>query len=342
MQKDLISVIVPVYKSERYLHACVNSILRQTYTKLEIILVDDGSPDNSGDLCDMFAKKDRRIKVIHKSNGGVCSARNAALDVAQGEFVAFVDHDDVIEENMYEYMYNQVNESATDICICGINSSVNAVIRTIKIPHEKTYTPAEFLTVYLANYRYFAPFFIVWNKLIRNSLLQGEEGLCHVRPVRFREDILAGEDCCFVADCLVAATLSSAVISTIDIPLYNYTSGATHSSLYKTYTFEHFDKCSEHLRTIMMAILPQRKADINSALCFQENEYRVNKVHIAVLSGQKNIGYKLTHRTIILVLRSTARSDFKLSVLLLYLLPNFLYRLVFELYQKFMLRVKIR
>ena len=105
MKQDvLISVIVPVYKVEAYLERCVRSIQTQTYRNLEIILVDDGSPDNCGALCDGFAREDDRIRVIHKPNGGLSSARNAGIDVARGEYFGFVDSDDWIEPEMYETM----------------------------------------------------------------------------------------------------------------------------------------------------------------------------------------------------------------------------------------------
>lgn len=100
-----LSVIVPVYKSEQYLDRCVRSILAQTYSNLEVILVDDGSPDNSGKMCDEFAASDSRVRVIHKANGGVSSARNAGLDAANGDYVAFVDSDDYIAPEMYEQLF---------------------------------------------------------------------------------------------------------------------------------------------------------------------------------------------------------------------------------------------
>ena len=99
-----VSVIVPVYNVENYLEECVNSILNQTYENLEIILVDDGSTDNCPQICDDWAKKDKRIKVIHKANGGVSSARNVGLDNATGEYIGFVDSDDYIDITMYEKM----------------------------------------------------------------------------------------------------------------------------------------------------------------------------------------------------------------------------------------------
>ena len=114
----LISVIVPVYKAEKYLDKCVQSIVNQTYKNLEIILVDDGSPDNCPEMCDEWAKKDSRIKVIHKENGGVSSARNAGLDNSFGDYIGFVDSDDFIENDFYECLYDNLVENGADISFC--------------------------------------------------------------------------------------------------------------------------------------------------------------------------------------------------------------------------------
>lgn len=105
MRKPLISIIVPVYNVEKYLPQCLDSIMVQTYTNLEIILVDDGSTDNGGHICDEYAKSDSRIKVIHKQNAGLSAARNLGLDIAHGEYIGFVDSDDWIEPTMYEDLY---------------------------------------------------------------------------------------------------------------------------------------------------------------------------------------------------------------------------------------------
>lgn len=114
-----ISVIVPVYKSEPYIRRCLDSVIGQTYRDLEIILIDDGSPDNCGAICDEYAEKDNRIKVIHKENGGVSSARNAGLAVAKGEWIGWVDSDDWIETDMYAYMIKHAAESNADIAVCS-------------------------------------------------------------------------------------------------------------------------------------------------------------------------------------------------------------------------------
>lgn len=120
MGNPLITVIVPVYKAEAYLEKCVNSIRNQTYKNLEIILVDDGSPDNCGVMCDQYASEDSRIKVFHKENGGQSSARNLGLDNMTGDYVGFVDSDDWIEPNMYERLYELMCISGAQISVCGL------------------------------------------------------------------------------------------------------------------------------------------------------------------------------------------------------------------------------
>ncbi len=117
---DLISVIIPVYKVEEYLSRCVDSVLAQTYRNLEIFLVDDGSPDRCGEICDAYAAQDSRIHVIHKQNGGLSDARNAALDVCTGEYISFVDSDDYVSEDFVESLYHALQTHQTKLAICGI------------------------------------------------------------------------------------------------------------------------------------------------------------------------------------------------------------------------------
>lgn len=118
-QNKLVSVIVPIYKVEEFLDRCVKSILNQTYKNLEVFLVDDGSPDNCPKMCDDWAKKDKRIKVIHKPNGGLSDARNAGLDVANGDYICFVDSDDFIHEKYVETLLNNLEETNSDLSVCA-------------------------------------------------------------------------------------------------------------------------------------------------------------------------------------------------------------------------------
>lgn len=115
----MVSVIIPVYNVEQYLRRCIDSVLAQTYTDLEIILVDDGSPDGSGAICDEYAAKDSRIKVIHQANAGVSAARNAGMDLASGEYLAFIDSDDFIEPEMYEQMLAAAEKTGADVVECN-------------------------------------------------------------------------------------------------------------------------------------------------------------------------------------------------------------------------------
>ena len=113
-----ISVIVPVYKAEKFLATCIESILNQTYCNLEIILVDDGSPDSCGKICEKYALSDSRVKVVHQKNAGVAAARNVGLDLAEGDYVTFVDSDDYIQPQMYEKMIRCAEHNHCDLVMC--------------------------------------------------------------------------------------------------------------------------------------------------------------------------------------------------------------------------------
>lgn len=169
MDNELISIIVPVYKVEKYLEKCVKSILKQTYTNLEIILVDDGSPDKCGQLCDELAKTDDRIKVFHKENGGLSDARNYGVERANGEYIGFVDSDDYIHECMYEELYKAIKKSGTSIAECGVTRVYKNTLR----PHyegEDYFLVLDregYLKEYLENKRLYGS---AWCKLIHRDL----------------------------------------------------------------------------------------------------------------------------------------------------------------------------
>ncbi|OFV71346.1 glycosyltransferase family 2 protein [Acetobacterium wieringae] len=122
---DLISVIVPVYKVEKYLERCVDSILKQTYINIEVILVDDGSPDLSGDICDQYKMKDSRIKVIHKENGGLSDARNVGIEMASGKYLTFIDSDDWIDIHYIYKLYTLLKSTNSEIAVCDFLRTSN-------------------------------------------------------------------------------------------------------------------------------------------------------------------------------------------------------------------------
>lgn len=121
MDKELISVIIPVYNVQKYLEKCLNSVLNQTYKNLEILLIDDGSTDNSGKICEEYKLKDSRIKVLHKTNGGLSSARNYGIEASKGIYITFIDSDDDIEEDYIEYLYKLLKKYHTKMSICSYN-----------------------------------------------------------------------------------------------------------------------------------------------------------------------------------------------------------------------------
>ncbi len=173
MSLDLISVIIPVYKVEQYLDKCISSVVGQTYKNLEIILVDDGSPDDCPRICDEWAKKDARVKVIHKANGGLSDARNAGMAIASGELIGFVDSDDWIKAEYFDLLYRAIQETDSDISVCGINRTrieAEADIDNINADFE-IFTPKEAISDIINDRKLKV---VVWNKLYKRELLKNE------------------------------------------------------------------------------------------------------------------------------------------------------------------------
>ncbi len=186
----MISVIVPVYNVENYLDRCIASIVSQSYKELEIILVDDGSSDSSGSICDEWAKKDSRILVLHQNNAGVSSARNAALRIAKGDFIAFVDSDDYIDKNMYSLLLSAA-DNETDICVCGFNTVSDNKITPVSDSSLKTLRSADAVREFIGNSAWGL---IMCNKLFRRDLVfslpSGSAFFC--------EDLIIGEDALWI------------------------------------------------------------------------------------------------------------------------------------------------
>lgn len=164
----LVSIVVPVYGVEQYLEECVNSLLAQTHDKLEIILVDDGSPDSCGALCDAYAEKDNRIKVIHKPNGGAASARNAGLDVARGDYICLVDSDDAVAPDYVERLLNRLTEERADIAVCGFTQHSKVGNEpSLDCEPSGTYTGQAYLAQFLKNWTCA----LLWNKMFRRETI---------------------------------------------------------------------------------------------------------------------------------------------------------------------------
>lgn len=212
MKKPLVSVLIPVYNVEKYLERCLDSIIYQTLTDIEIICVDDGSTDNSAKILKKYAELDNRIIIITKKNGGLPSARNAALDRASGKYIGFVDSDDYVEATMYETLVNAAEKNQSDIVICGANifpenPKANQWLYDTLSPNYKHYNSfeAEILFDRIDT----TPF--LWRTLVRKTLIDQED-------FRLDEDIIIGEDKAFQCKIYPCAK----AITVIPDKLYNY------------------------------------------------------------------------------------------------------------------------
>lgn len=202
----MISIVIPVYKAEQYLCRCIESIQRQTYRDIEIILIDDGSPDRCGEICDQYAAQDNRIVVVHKANQGAAAARNDGLDIARGELIGFVDSDDCIHERMFEMLYTELREKNADMAICGSKTvtTMPSSIETIELKSGIEMNDSQLWNEVFKNLNN-----AVWNKLYKRELI-GE--------LRFPVNQHHGEDLLFnlqyIQKCRKAVK--------IEAPLYLY------------------------------------------------------------------------------------------------------------------------
>ena len=210
-EESLISIIVPIYKVKEYLDECINSIIKQTYSNIELILVDDGSPDECPKMCDEWAMKDDRIKVIHKKNGGLSSARNSGLDMAQGEYISFVDSDDFICQNALLDLYDRIKNDESVGIVSGMiyrYQNGNASIYKEEWYHEeeKVISANNFLLETMS----LKSSFTVWNKLYRRDIIGN---------IRFREG-RNNEDTLFMYDLGKNILAKNAYM--VEIPQYVY------------------------------------------------------------------------------------------------------------------------
>ena len=216
-----VSIIVPIYNVEKYLDRCIQSLLNQTLKDVEIILVDDGSPDNCPKMCDEYAMKDLRIKVIHKQNAGLGYARNSGLEIATGEYVAFVDSDDYVESDMYERWYEAINTYNVGMVLCGFyrdkqGRKTEAVIDNMPKKEMIIDSRADYITNLIGQlpneplglfYGY-----AVWNILFSNEIINKYQ-------IRFKsERIYLSEDILFQVE--YAARVKNVLL--YPTPFYNY------------------------------------------------------------------------------------------------------------------------
>lgn len=222
-----VSIIVPVYKVEKYIQKCIESLANQTESNIEIILVDDGSPDNSGKICDKYALSDSRIKVIHKANGGVSSARNSGMEFASGEYIVFVDSDDWVEKEYVETLLKAKEKYQNSEILCGyqtIDATENKVIRDFLFSRSEKESIVPFerymdlVDVVLAQ----SP----CNKIFKRKIIVDFK-------IKFDETLSLGEDFLFCLDYYYACGEKNIVC--INVPIYNYTRTCGESLVNKYY-----------------------------------------------------------------------------------------------------------
>ena len=273
MKQDLISIIVPVYGVEKYLNACVDSILAQTHKNLEVILIDDGSPDSCGAICDAYALRDTRVRVIHQTNAGAANAKNTGLDTARGDYIAFADSDDWVEPDWIEKMLQAAQTQDAQVVECNFYMSYTDGEEYGNVPAsfgEELFTTQEYLRRYLT--RWTCALF--WNKLFRASLL---------KEVRFHTKRRCVDDEFFTYKAVTAAER----VLRISDALYHYRQRSssvtqTEKTLYQR-TVDGIDILAErhqwmkaHYPAIAMDYL---RHDVDTLLYYADN-YLFNKVAI--------------------------------------------------------------
>lgn len=282
----LVSVIMPVYNSKQYLHDAINSVLTQTYKNFELILVDDGSKDESPQICDSFAKLDVRVRVFHKKNGGVCSARNLGLQEAKGEYVAFIDNDDLYDKRLLEVLIKQINLNKSDIIKCGrknTNIDCNGKIIESRVSswnRTQVFDKNQLLEKYYELKRT-GVLSSVWNGLYRKNFLK-ENAICFNE--RFRH---GNEDVYFNIVCF----LKCENITIVKEVLYEHFYRNAHSTSLKY----HPDQITDRLETIKLEekfIDPLKNSRAYELLVMGNIKICFKLLSISADKSQKNDGIK--------------------------------------------------
>lgn len=232
LEEEKISVIIPVFNVEKYLKRCVESVLNQTYYNLEILLIDDGSTDRSGIICEELKKDDSRIKVFHKRNAGVSSARNVGIKNATGKYLIFIDSDDRLEFTMIEILYNNLKKNNVDISVCEyyIEFENGKIERKQLEEEEKILTKEEFYVEILKD-EFFGGY--LFNKLIKKELV------CCKNDIKlFEENIHICEDLVFI--CQIAQAMNKAYYTTVPYYYYLQRKGGALKNIYSKKQLSNF------------------------------------------------------------------------------------------------------
>lgn len=297
--EPLISIIVPIYNVEKYLHRCIDSIISQTLDNIEIILVNDGSPDSCQSICEEYIKKDDRIKLINKKNEGLGMARNTGIEIARGEFIAFVDSDDYIDTDMYEKMYNAAKAQNADTCICNYkrrDTSNNIVRRKYKM-NSKIYEGTHVIDDLLSSMIGTSPTskddveigMSVWKCIFSKNIIKYND-------IKFcSERQFISEDIIFDIDYFV----HSKKVVTIEDELYNYCDNG--ASLTKTYKKDRFER-----EVILYLEIKRKLEQVNIFNKYKLNLYRtfIGRSRTCIKAEANNLNYNESIKNIKLILRN--------------------------------------
>ena len=255
MNTPLVSIIVPVYKAEQWLHRCIDSILAQTMPDFELLLINDGSPDKSGEICDEYAMKDSRIRVFHKENGGVSSARALGVKEAKGEYSIQVDSDDYVAFNMLEDMVEKAQKLHCDVLMCDYyEKRGDVIIYNKQQPRSLNSNEIlkEMLVCDIDGY--------LWNKLVRHRLYEGF-GLKFYENINVREDLLIW----------VQLFSKTTKVGYLDKAYYYYIVGDNENSLTSKYTNKHYEWYSNFICRLKEFLFADKIYDVEIILQETDN-----------------------------------------------------------------------
>lgn len=316
-----ISVIVPIYNVEIYIRKCIDSILNQTYKNIEVILIEDGSPDKCGMICDEYAEKDNRIVVIHKKNEGVSASRNTGLNIATGQYIAFVDADDYIHPKMYEVLMSISSLNNTQISACNIsfvdNNTDTNYKETMQIPSSSLLSSDDFFKKML-NCKEMIRIGI-WNKIFRSDIIGN---------IRFHTDLKMAEDIVF----LIQVLFKTDQISYIPASYYYYTEqrdGAATQCSYGLLEKQRF----LGFQRIIKYISENRPNLLNNIIvykCINADLIAISKMIISKEKDKKTLEYvrKELKENYIKIIRSNISSIRKIQISTYILSPCLYYKIL--------------
>lgn len=260
---NIVTVIVPIYNVEEYLEDCIKSIINQTYKNIEIILIDDGSTDESLDICKRYANNDKRIIIIEQENFGVSCARNKGIEIAKGDYITFVDSDDWIEKGFIETLYNEAKEKEADVTMCGYNRVIGQSKEKIYIKGEKQCFDANDYSIKVLNPQ--TGFGFCHMKLIKRQCID---------KVRFNETLTVGEDALF--NMQIAKNIDKAIL--LEKRLYNYR--INEKSVVKKFDHNYVQKYLKFIQEIQ-SYLFQGKNETNE---IKANYYNCVAYHVLLIA----------------------------------------------------------